>query len=410
MMTKEFDVVIAGAGPGGIAAALKLAETDLSVVLLEKDVFPRDKICGDALSGKVLDALRIIDPAYKESLYQFPEKLDTWGIRFFAPNKKALDIPFYSKRTAESRSPGFISKRIEFDSFLFELIQQKKNIEIRQKFNAKEARKEGNSLLLSDGKDELRAKIVIAADGAQSRLSKLLAEEKMDKKHHSAGIRAYYKGVKGFNEENFIELHYLKDLLPGYLWIFPLDKDMANVGLGMLSEHVSKHKINLKTKLHELIENHPHLKERFEGAEMMDSIKGFGLPLGSKKRSISGDNFMLVGDAASLIDPFTGEGISNAMMSGIFAAKWAEKSIQDQDQSANFFRDYDAEVYRRLGKELDLSYKMQKLVRFPWLFNFIVNKANRNPSLRTMFTMMFENLDIRKELSKPSFYWDLIFK
>ena len=410
MMTKEFDVAIAGAGPGGIAAALKLAETNLSVVLLEKDVFPRDKICGDALSGKVLDALRIIDPAYKESLYKFPEKLDTWGIRFFAPNKKALDIPFYSKRTAESRSPGFISKRIEFDSFLFELIQQKKSIEIQQKFNAKEARKEGNAWVLSDGKDEVRAKIVIAADGAQSRLSKLLAEEKMDKKHHSAGIRAYYKGVRGFNEENFIELHYLKDLLPGYLWIFPLNKDMANVGLGMLSEHVSKHKINLKTKLHELIENHPHLKERFEGAEMVDSIKGFGLPLGSKKRKISGDNFMLVGDAASLIDPFTGEGISNAMMSGIFAAKWAEKSLQDQDQSANFFRDYDAEVYRRLGKELDLSYKMQKLVRFPWLFNFIVNKANRNPSLRTMFTMMFENLDIRKELSKPSFYWDLIFK
>ncbi|MDW3647444.1 MAG: geranylgeranyl reductase family protein [Bacteroidia bacterium] len=410
MMTKEFDVAIAGAGPGGVAAALKLAETDLSVILLEKDVFPRDKICGDALSGKVLDALRMIDPSYKESLYQFSEKLDTWGIRFFAPNKRALDIPFYSKRTAESRSPGFISKRIAFDSFLFKLIQEKKNIQIKQNFKVQEARRESGKICLSNGKEDIQAKIVIAADGAQSRLSKLLADEKMDKKHHSAGIRAYYKGVKGFNEENFIELHYLKDLLPGYLWIFPLDKDMANVGLGMLSEHVSKHKINLKSKLHELIENHPHLKERFEDAEMVDSIKGFGLPLGSKKRKISGDNYMLVGDAASLIDPFTGEGISNAMMSGIFAAEWAQKSISDQDQSSSFFQKYDAEVYRRLGKELDLSYKMQKLVRFPWLFNFIVNKANRNPSLRTMFTMMFENLDIRKELSKPSFYWDLIFK
>lgn len=409
-MTNVFDVAIAGAGPGGVAAALKLAETDLSVILLEKDVFPRDKICGDALSGKVLDALRMIDPTHKESLYRFPEKLDTWGIRFFAPNKKALDIPFYSSRTDESRSPGFISKRIEFDSFLFNLIQEKERVEIKQNFKVQYARREEGSVILSDGKEDIYANIVIAADGAQSKLNKLLADEKLDKKHHSAGIRAYYKGVKGFNEENFIELHYLKDLLPGYLWIFPLDKDMANVGLGMLSEHVSKHKINLKSKLHELIENHPHLKERFVDAEMVDSIKGFGLPLGSKKRKISGDNYMLVGDAASLIDPFTGEGISNAMMSGIFAAKWAEQSIKYQNQSANFFSSYDAEVYRRMGKELDLSYQMQKLVRFPWLFNFIVNKANRNPSLRSMFTMMFENLDIRKELSKPSFYWDLIFK
>lgn len=407
---EKFDIAIVGAGPGGTAAALSLADSSLKVILLEKGEFPRDKICGDALSGKVLDALRIIHPEFKHSLYQFSEKLDTWGIRFFAPNKKALDIPFYSNRKADSLAPGFISKRVDFDHFLFKLVKEKKHISIRQNFTLKEIERKADKFLLSDGTTKIEAKLVIGADGAHSRVAKYLANIPMDKRHHSAGIRAYYKGVGGFNSENFIELHYLKDLLPGYFWIFPLPDGRANVGLGMLSQHVSKYKINLKDKLHELIASQPQLRDRFEGAELLGDLRGFGLPLGSKKRQISGEGFMLTGDAASLIDPFTGEGISNAMMSGIIAAKWAKTSFEKQDFSEAFFSSYDGEVYKKLGKELQLSYQMQKLVRFPWLFNFIVNKANRNPSLRTMFTMMFENLDIRKELSKPSFYWDLIRK
>lgn len=407
---KNYDVIIAGAGPGGIAAALSLSDSSLKVLLLEKGQFPRDKICGDALSGKVLDALRIIHPDFKKSLYQFPEKLETWGIRFFAPNKKALDIPFYTQRTQESLAPGFISKRIDFDYFLFKLVQEKDTIDIQQNFSLKQVERHGNDILVSDGKNSYKTQMLLGADGAHSRVAKALGNLHLDKKHHSAGIRAYYQGVSGFNSENFIELHYLNDLLPGYFWIFPLPNGGANVGLGMLSQHVSKYKINLKDKLDELIDSQPQLKQRFTHAKRIGDIRGFGLPLGSKKRNISGDGFMLIGDAASLIDPFTGEGISNAMMSGILAAKWAQKCFQKQDFSSAFLTGYDEDVYRKLGKELKLSYQMQKLVRFPWLFNFIVNKANRNPSLRTMFTMMFENLDIRKELSKPSFYWDLIRK
>lgn len=407
---ENFDVIIVGAGPGGVAAALSISDSPLKVLLLEKGEFPRDKICGDALSGKVLDALRIIHPDFKKSLYQFPEKLETWGIRFFAPNKKALDIPFYSQRNKDSLAPGFISKRIDFDHFLFKLVQEKENISIQQSFSLKTVERSDKDIIVSDGKVSFKTKLLLGADGAHSRVAKTLGDLHMDKKHHSAGIRAYYKGVKGFNSENFIELHYLKDLLPGYFWIFPLPNGGANIGLGMLSQHVSRYKINLKEKLHELIASQPQLKRRFEGAELVGDIRGFGLPLGSKKRKISGDGFLLIGDAASLIDPFTGEGISNAMMSGILAAKWAKSCFETENFSASFLAGYDEDVYRKLGKELKLSYQMQKLVRFPWLFNFIVNKANRNPSLRTMFTMMFENLDIRKELSKPSFYWDLIRK
>ncbi|MEM6805695.1 MAG: geranylgeranyl reductase family protein [Bacteroidota bacterium] len=407
---KKYDLLIVGAGPGGCAAALELRNSSADILLLEKGSFPRDKICGDALSGKVLNALRLLKADYKDALYGFEEKLDTWGIRFYAPNRKALDIPFYSSKSTESMAPGFISKRIDFDQFLFELVKKETNIEIKENFQLKEVEKKGDYHIITDGKERIATKLIIGADGAHSRVAKYLSDIRVEKKHHSAGIRAYYEGVTGFNEENFIELHYLKDLLPGYFWVFPLAEGKANVGLGMLSEHVGKHKINLKESLKDIIHHDPFLSERFKSAKLIGDIKGFGLPLGSKRRKISGERFLLVGDAAALIDPFTGEGISNAMISGMLAARWSEKALTENKFSADFFQDYDKEVYHKLGKELDLSYKMQKLVRFPWLFNFIVNKANRNPSLRAMFTMMFENLDIRKELSKPSFYWDLILK
>jgi flavin-dependent dehydrogenase len=114
------------------------------------------------------------------------------------------------------------------------------------------------------------------------------------------------------HSENYIELHFLKDFLPGYLWIFPLPNGLCNVGAGILSSHASRNHINLRDRLMRAIRNHPDLSSRFTNAEMIGKVEGWGLPLGSKRRRLSGDNFLLTGDAASLIDPFTGEGISNS--------------------------------------------------------------------------------------------------
>ncbi|MFZ1825924.1 MAG: geranylgeranyl reductase, partial [Chitinophagales bacterium] len=179
--------------------------------------------------------------------------------------------------------------------------------------------------------------------------------------------------------------------------------------LGMRSDVVSKRKINLKQKLAEVIEKYPALKERFANAEIVDDVKGYGLPLGSKKRKLSGDNYMLVGDAASLIDPFTGEGIGNAVMSGMCAAMQAKECIANNNFSADYLKAYDTTVYRRLWHELKLSYRMQQLVNYPWLFNFVVKKANTNKVLRETISVMFEDIDLREKLRKPSFYFQLLF-
>ncbi|MEL7534533.1 MAG: geranylgeranyl reductase family protein [Bacteroidota bacterium] len=413
-LTKEshiesFDIAIVGAGPGGTTCALALENSGLKVVLLDKAVFPRDKICGDALSGKVVSVLKYLNPEVEQSLHQFPQKLGSWGIRFFAPNGQALDVPFKStKDESNHNSPGYISKRMDFDAFLYEEVRKRKHCDLGEGEALQTLAYREGGVLLQTEKRKISAKLVIGADGAHSIVNKQLGSIKVEKAHYSGGIRAYFEGVTDFHQENFIELHYLKDLLPGYFWIFPLPNGAANVGLGMLSRDLSRLKVNLRQQLDEIVASHPLIAPRFKNAKQIGKTLGFGLPLGSKKRPISGNHFMLIGDAASLIDPFTGEGIGNAMLSGKIAAEKALLAFEAADFSAARLAQYDEAVWKKMWRELQLSHQMQKLVNYPWLFNFVVRKANKNSSIQTMLTMMFENLDIRKELKKPSFYWRLL--
>ncbi|MFN0276059.1 MAG: NAD(P)/FAD-dependent oxidoreductase [Chitinophagales bacterium] len=415
MQTISTEVFIIGAGPGGATAAMFLAKENIPCVLVDKAIFPRDKICGDALSGKVLEIFNRLDMNIVKELSLAPIQLNCWGVEFVAPNLESLMIPFkinHNKNKEErTQAPGFISKRVDFDDFLINEVKKHSSIQLHQGLEISKIERNDTGFLLTSKNNEVafQSKLVIDASGAHSQFAQEIGNISVDRKHYCAAIRAYYKNVSGMKEGNYIELHFLKDFLPGYLWIFPLPNGEANVGLGMRSDYVSKKKIDLKKKLPEVIEKYPQLKERFKNAEPVDKIKGYGLPLGSKKRKLSGDNYMLVGDAASLIDPFTGEGIGNAVMSGMCAALQAKECIEKNDFSAHRLKQYDETIYRRLWDELKLSHRMQQLVNYQWLFNFVVRKANRNRVLRETISVMFEDVDLREKLRKPSFYFQLLF-
>lgn len=368
---EEFDVLICGAGPAGCTAALALGKSGLRTAMLDKAVFPRDKICGDAIAPYVPKVLATIDGAYKTAFERFTEQEPVNTCRIVAPNQKILDLKF--------AATGSISARMAFDHFLFEQAAALPNLVIFQNTAVKDVEVNAAEVrLTTDDGRELTAKLVIGCDGAHSIINKDLAGGKMNPKHYSGAVRSYFKNVTGIPERTF-ELHFLKDIIPGYFWIFPLKDNKANVGLGMLSNRISADKINLKKLMMQIIETNPYIKERFSNAEMIGGIKGFGLPLGSRKVQISGNRFMLCGDAASLIDPATGEGIGQAMVSGRYAGWQAIKCFEQQNFSASFMKAYDKTVYDKLWKGNRNRYLLQKLIdHFPGSLNLTANLAARS--------------------------------
>ncbi len=406
------DICILGAGPGGATAALHLANAGHRCLLLDRAAFPRDKVCGDALSGKVLMELKRIDETLPAKLGALPTQVPSWGIDFFAPNGRRLGIPFKPKfDKATDRPAGHVAKRLDFDNFLVDEVRRRPEIDFRENVDVARTERtpDGWQLLDKAGQEVATCRLLLVANGAQSAFARQVAGHALEPAHHCAGLRAYYRNVAGLSPDNFIELHFIKDFLPGYLWVFPLPNGQANVGVGMLSKTVAAKKINLRQRLDEILATHPALAPRFAQAERLGPVRGFGLPLGSKRRTLSGPHYLLLGDAGSLIDPFSGEGISHAMVSGRHAASWAAQAVAKGDFGPAFLKNYDQAVYNRLWQELRLSRAMQRLLHFPSLFNIVANRAARNPTLAETLSAMFLDLDLRERLRQPGFYFRLLF-
>lgn len=407
--TEGTDVLIVGGGPGGSAAAMQLAKHGIRTILVERSRFPRDKVCGDALSGKVMRTLERLDPALAVAVGTDARRMPSWGVTFVAPGGGALRVPF-SRSTGVGEAPGAILPRMAFDTVLFDAVKRCGGVRVLEGMAARSFRRSGDAWhVILDNGDTITARLVIAADGANSHFARHVAGLVMAPRHHAAGVRAYYRGVGGLDPDGFIELHFLQELLPGYLWIFPLPDGRANVGLGLRSDHVGRRRLDLRAELKRLLATHPGLKDRFSGAEPQGPVQGMGLPLGSRRQPISGSGFMLVGDAGHLIDPFTGEGISHAMISGVHAANVAQEALGADRCDAAFLKRYDERVWRRLGQELAISTRLQRLAHKPWLFDLVVRRANRNPALADTIGSMFTDLDLRARLRRPGFYLQLLF-
>jgi geranylgeranyl reductase family protein len=429
-------VLIVGGGPGGSTAALRLAHHGVPAVLVDKAVFPRDKVCGDALSGKVMRTLERVAPELVDRVRIDARRMPSWGVVFVAPGGRALRVPF-SRETGIGEAPGAILPRMDFDHILLQRVKELPGITVLEGTSAKTFQRRGAGWVVacerSGRRMEVHSRLVLDASGANSTFARHTAGLPMEPRHHAAGVRAYYSGVEGLDQDGFIELIFLKELLPGYLWVFPLPGGRANVGLGLRSDVLRKRKTDLKAMLPHLLASHPALKDRFARATLEAPVQGMGLPLASKRHPLSGDGYMLIGDAGHLIDPFTGEGISHAMISGMHAADVAAEALRkmpaptlspSQGGGAGtllaqqgsrgeavphaLLRAYDHRVWKRLGQELTISTRLQQLAFKPWLFDFVVDRANKNPALADTISSMFTDLDLRAQLKKPGFYWKLM--
>jgi geranylgeranyl reductase family protein len=408
-------VIIIGAGPAGAAASIFLSKAGIHHLILEKQEFPRDKVCGDACGGKTGFVLRKADPHWAEEIFeQRTQYTPTHGALFFSPDGKSLSIPFSRKNVPPGQAAGFTTPRITFDNFLFEKLATPYST-IYQNVSLQRIERTSERLIkvhfvVDNQHIEATAPLIIGADGDKSLVRKTFVNHDTSSKAYCVALRAYYKGVTEMHRENYLELHCLPEVVPGYFWIFPLPNGLANVGVGMLSEQVRKKKLNLRDVMLNAIKYNRHLKHRFERATLIDKIQGWGLPMFIKKESVSGNNFILAGDAANLVDPFTGEGIGNALYSGMLAAEAARDALDKNIFEKEFLeKHYDEKLFGKLGSELKTSAFLQRLCHYPWLLRFVVNKAHKSPTLNRAIEGMFTGINLRNELRKPSFYGKVLF-
>lgn len=404
MAPEDYDVLIAGAGPAGAVLALCLAPTGMKIGVIDKAEFPRYKICGDALSGKVMRVLSRLPGDTLQEFLKIPGIVPCDGIRFVAPNLKHIDLPFHPSRPSGPMTGGYLCDRTTFDHFLISRVESFRNIHFFQKESFANAKEHPDGMMVFTENRCFRAKIVAGADGVNSRLRNLLNPETFEKKHYSLGVRTYFENISGDFHERLIELIFLKTVLPGYVWIFPVGEGRFNVGLGWRQDQVIRQKAALGPLLSDLVKSHPALAARFRNARQLAPIQAHLLPLGTARIRRSGHRILLLGDAAFLVDPFSGEGIGNAMASGEIAAETIRSCFHKGDFSDTALKDYDHHLHRRVVGEFKTSALLQRLAGFPWLFNFVVNKASKNPDLKELLTAIYTSEKAKKKLTRPGFY------
>ena len=402
-----YDLVIVGAGPAGCTAALFAHKHGLKTILLDKSVFPRDKVCGDALSGKSVRMLRELN------LLDNVGELDGAEINritFGSPKNNVFDVNLKAMDNNDQIKKGFVIPRKIFDNFLFEKAGE--ITETKQGFSVHELIVEKNYVVGVKGKsnhgteEEIRAPLILGADGPASIVSRKLGMYDLDMDHTSVAIRCYFKGVSGLTDQ--IELHYVKELNPGYFWLFPAGNGIANIGLGLSKNDAKQENRTLRQILDQLIES-DYFKDRFVNAKKIEKPVGWNLPLGSIHRKNYGNGFLLLGDAAGLVDPFTGEGIGNAMVSGKYAIQVANKCHEVGDYSESFLAEYDNLLWGEIGSELNTSTKLQSLARYRFLLNFVINRGEKSEIVRDIISGMLANEIPRDKLSNPMFYFKILF-
>jgi flavin-dependent dehydrogenase len=325
-----------------------------------------------------------------------------YGVTFSSPNGTVVHIP--AKR-ADGVPPGFVCRREVFDDFLF---RKAKSVCARtiEGFIAEDFVREGGEVCgvrgSHDGKpSEFRAKVVVCADGAAGMSARKLGLNNASDEHQFAGIRAYYEGVEGMADR--IEIHFVKDALPGYFWIFPLPGKRANVGLCMLVSDMKRRKANLQSIMKGIIEANPVFRARFQGARRATAIKSWLLPVNTRKPKAAGNGYVLVGDSASLIDPFMGEGIGNALTSGRLAAKAIIQAFGEGDFSEKSLSRYDSELDRAISRQVKLNYRLQRMATSAFLTDFIIGRAKKSKYVQAAITDSLLDAEDYTRLTDPLF-------
>jgi geranylgeranyl reductase family protein len=329
---REVDVVVVGAGPAGAAAAITLAEAGRRVVVVDKARFPRDKICGDGLTT---GALRLL-----EDLGVQPEAVGSWmpvhDIHVGGPAGHTVTFPLPRDRGQYA----VVARRVDVDHALVE----------RTRAAGAEVVEDASVTAIDDQPGHVtvtvtrgpagapgdvgvepgdagaepaatlrvRARYLVAADGMWSPTRKLLGTAEPGYLGEWHAFRQYFTDVGPKARDLWVWFE--ADLVPGYVWSFPLPDGRANVGFGI--QRGGKVATKEMKALWPDILARPHIAEVLgPDARPEDRHQAWPIPARVDDVPLTAGRVLWVGDAAAATDPMTGEGIGQALLTGMLAAR-----------------------------------------------------------------------------------------
>ncbi len=355
------DVIVIGAGPAGSAMATLLAQEGYSVLLLEKGVFPRDKVCGDFVSPKGLlhlkklgcyekIASRDLTPIQRTSVYLNGSKLYEGSLP---------QLPGYPPF-------AYAIPRNELDEILFRRAQEAGAVTVEgchvvgfhttPTIVCVEAQQAGR-------KKRFAGRVIIGADGANSVVARFADLMMNDARYVFPSIRGYCRGLSFEEAILFVD----EDFFPGFGWIFPVRGDLSNVGVGMVKETMGKHGISLKDfwrRFETFIQSIAH--KRGKSVEIT-STKGWPIKSYGGARRNFFERGLLIGEAACFVDPISGEGIPLALESAELGFETLKLAFDRGDFSTNTLADYERRWKNRWDPDLKVSDLIVSIVRNRYL-------------------------------------------
>jgi geranylgeranyl reductase family protein len=342
----DFDVIVVGAGPGGATASRACAQGGLRTLLIEKERFPRYKACGGCLSVKTVHLLGFDLTTIVENTVS--------GAKFTYGSKDPLLIP--------STDPiGYMVMRDRFDHFLVvkaieagvEFLEGKRVIEVKEM--------EGKVEVALEGGEMCSCVYLVGADGAGSLIASSLSPATKPQVVDGVGLESEVPFDQALNfcrdELHLVRLDFGR--IPyGYGWVFP-KKEHLSIGVG--GRFVGKEQRKLHRHFTDFIRG-----LGFLGEGKVDRLVGHRIPsFYSEGQAVACGNIVLVGDAAHLIDPLTGEGIYYAVRSGMLAARAILRSHERGERAAPLYQNA---IRGEILENLKWSLHVARIIyRFPKL-------------------------------------------
>lgn len=376
-MSKLYDVAVVGAGPGGSAAAHYLAQSGLDVLLLDKAEFPRDKTCGDGLTPRAIAVLE--DMGVMDELNTVGWRIHGLELHAAGGNVMTASIP------KQDGYPNYlmITPRLTLDDVI-----RRRAVASGAQFHSRVkvrdvAREDGQVVVRGDhlGRSaSYRARVAVLSMGANMRMLRRMGILTYRPRLILAA-RAYYEGMDGLSDR--VQAHFENVPLPGYGWVFPLSENAANVGVGFWPSKWPwfQQPSSARVAMDSFLQN-GKLKAMMNGAKATSEIKSYPLRIDFASAATYGERVLLVGEAAGLVSPLTGEGIDFALESGKLAAEFLGETLKGGDLSRQRLAGYDKLLRSRFQRLFVFLGRVRQLYINPFLMTRAVRAANRFPALK----------------------------